>query len=100
MRKLRLDFEELKVESFATGDGDDTLRGTVRGNSGSIYQTGINATCPATGGCGSCYNSCVPGACGSGNQTFVEMLITTNAVTAASASMVGRVWRSLSRAAV
>lgn len=75
MSKLRLDFDALAVESFETADGEEGSRGTVRANSGSIYDTNINQTCPATGGCGSCYASCVQGACGSPNQTFVESCV-------------------------
>jgi hypothetical protein len=32
MRKIRLDLEELVVESFGTGDGKEKKAGTVRGH--------------------------------------------------------------------
>jgi hypothetical protein len=46
MRKLKLQFDSLKVETFATGDRRE-LRGTVAGRSGTITQSGTCGT-----GCG------------------------------------------------
>lgn len=51
MKKLKLDAEALRVESFAPGDRDPAGRGTVEGH----------ATIRCTG-YGSCYGSC-PGTC-------------------------------------
>ena len=36
MRKMRLDLDELVVEAFPTTDGEQAVRGTVRGHSGPL----------------------------------------------------------------
>ena len=38
MRKLRLDLEELVVESFDTADGEETKAGTVHGHGWTAWQ--------------------------------------------------------------
>jgi len=54
MRKLRIDLEELHVESFATG-GESVRRGTVNGHA-TAY-------------------TCFDGTCQSENQTYVESCV-------------------------
>jgi hypothetical protein len=67
MRKLRLQLDDLQVESFATlADTDDG--GTV------LAHASPDSVCVASG-CDtmcSCYESCVQGVCGSEYQTYNE----------------------------
>lgn len=54
MRKIRLELEELSVESFDTAAGDESPRGTVRGHSTDTQETacGPDGSNPFT----SCYS--------------------------------------------
>lgn len=56
MKKLSLQLEELRVDSFAIGQGEPR-RGTVRGNGGSVGCTEYFSCLPDTCGA-SCYNTC------------------------------------------
>jgi hypothetical protein len=65
MRKLKLDMDELLVESFATADADPEARGTVHGNAATglctlratrCYQETCDLSCDYT-----CDGSCVGG---------------------------------------
>jgi hypothetical protein len=49
MRKISLDVNELRVESFETEDGDARTRGTVNGHASlfSCPQTQCGAQCPS-----------------------------------------------------
>jgi hypothetical protein len=65
MKKLRLQLDELNVESFTTGEGDEN-RGTVKGNVSTLCTGGGRTcddgnTCVAGDTCGdndTCYISC------------------------------------------
>ena len=70
MHKLKLD--NLKVESFATGEGGTTKReGTVRGHAGTGAVTYCGATCGVScfiaetcqASCDTCYYSCLHNTC-------------------------------------
>lgn len=76
MRKLRLELDALKVETFAPAEGA-AARGTVRGHASLFWEDcQPSETCPGAGwpceyteqSCnGTCYQqSCQPGGCGSG----------------------------------
>jgi len=56
MKKLKLELEELRVESLETGSGEETV-GTVRGRN---YATDVGTTCD---GRNTCWDSC-DGVCG------------------------------------
>jgi hypothetical protein len=60
MRKMKLDVDQLAVESFSIKNGDTDGRGTVHGNQGtrlcSAFATCAGDTCTL-----SCYGSCVNG---------------------------------------
>jgi hypothetical protein len=58
MKKLSLALDELRVDSFATGQGEPRS-GTVRANSGSLGCTEYFSCLPDTCGA-SCYNTCDP----------------------------------------
>jgi hypothetical protein len=51
MRKLHLNTEDLRVESFTTTDAELARRGTVRAQSGSFISNGGLESC----GAGACY---------------------------------------------
>lgn len=57
MRKLKLEIESLDVQSFRTGDGDDTP-GTVHGASGLCQSTYYGCTYTDFESCATC-NTCV-----------------------------------------
>lgn len=62
MEKLKLNLDELKVESFDTTPMQgDQLKGTVYGNSGSVQGPTCQVTCQAT----LCY-TCSCAGCGGG----------------------------------
>lgn len=63
MNKLKLDLDQLTVESFDTNASGITRRGTVRGHSDSCFLTDCQFTCADT--CNTCGASC-GGGCGSG----------------------------------
>ncbi|HEX6750617.1 MAG TPA: hypothetical protein VF092_25225 [Longimicrobium sp.] len=69
MRKLRMDLEQLHVESFATG-GPGGRRGTVNGHATTVHPTNLGSCGYNTGGCNSCAATCAGGACASENQTY------------------------------
>ena len=60
MSKLRLELDEIRVESFSVEDGSGGAKGTVRGHGGTIPPsfgcfTGANgATCPPIQTCPEC----------------------------------------------
>jgi hypothetical protein len=66
MRKLKLDLDQLTVDSFDTNPSDDTQRGTVQGFSHFCHT--LLDTCdtcdPSCASCvscyGTCYNTCGP----------------------------------------
>ena len=73
MRKLKLDLDQLTVDSFDTNPSDGTRRGTVEGFSHLCGPTHIDPTCfvscescndtcgtcdPSCASCVSCYNTC------------------------------------------
>lgn len=59
MRKVKLNLDDLAVESFATTDADPATRGTVHGHAGTRFCT---ASYEAGGTCEfSCIGSCVGG---------------------------------------
>ena len=47
MRKLHLNTEDLRVESFATADAEPATRGTVRAQGGTIFSNGGLESCGA-----------------------------------------------------
>ncbi|HSU12486.1 hypothetical protein [Longimicrobium sp.] len=51
MEKLKLNIDELKVNGFATVEGDTPNVGTVRGNAGTIY-TRCTSDCTDITSCG------------------------------------------------
>jgi hypothetical protein len=59
MRKMKLDVEQLSVESFATRMVDTEARGTVRGNDAT------ERFCSFQSGCNTCQLSC-NGSCATG----------------------------------
>jgi hypothetical protein len=64
MKKLRLEFDELRVESFATADTADE-RGTVNAHFSTRCET-AGYTCDGARTCGlaaTCYVSCCAGSC-------------------------------------
>jgi hypothetical protein len=70
MRKLRLELENLQVESFATAEDD--------GGGGTVHAYASPDSVCAASGCDtmcSCYDSCVAGPCGSENQTYNESCV-------------------------
>ena len=58
MRKMKLDIDQLAVESFSIKDGDTDGRGTVHGNQ-------ITRFCSFQSGCDTCQLSC-NGSCATG----------------------------------
>ncbi|HEU0055408.1 MAG TPA: hypothetical protein VFQ39_19610 [Longimicrobium sp.] len=56
MKKLSLQMDELRVESFSTGKGE-SQKGTVQGNSASVGCTDYYSCWADTCGA-SCYNTC------------------------------------------
>lgn len=56
MRKMKLDIDQLAVESFSIKDGDTDGRGTVHGNALTRFYSCNGYTCPF-----SCDGSCVNG---------------------------------------
>lgn len=60
MRKLKLDIEQLAVESFTLADGDPHVRGTIRGKQATMFCTRFDScdgyTCQI-----SCHGSCRTG---------------------------------------
>jgi hypothetical protein len=73
MRKLRMDLEQLRVDSFST-DGAEG-RGTVNGHGLTIYQTNLGSCAYDTGGCNSCAATCIGGACASEYNTYNESCV-------------------------
>ncbi|HST57585.1 MAG TPA: hypothetical protein VLK84_02785 [Longimicrobium sp.] len=60
MRKMKLDIDQLAVDSFSIKDGDTDGRGTVHGNQITRFCSAINSCLPDT--CSfSCDGSCVNG---------------------------------------
>lgn len=53
MKKMRLEIDELAVESFPTAVAPDMSRGTVKGNDATLA-----LTCPATCAGATCVTSC------------------------------------------
>ena len=82
-RKLRLDLQDLQVESFDSAPRTAANRGTVQGNQETLYNTCETNTCGfetcaagtcAAGSCaascnGTCFNTCAGGACPAGGDT-------------------------------
>lgn len=60
MKKLMLDIESLSVETFAVVDSPETLRGTVKGASGTDPGTYPSNGCPATMLLSGCLSRCRP----------------------------------------
>jgi hypothetical protein len=62
MRKISLNVNELRVESFDTGDGGSTKRGTVHGYVTQLYgcMTNVN-TCITNAGYTQCGQQCLSG---------------------------------------
>jgi hypothetical protein len=59
MKKLRMDLEELAVESFETVDGKKVERGTVHAHTGTGSECNTYLeSCMATACCGSDWQSC------------------------------------------
>jgi hypothetical protein len=59
MRKLHLNTEDLRIESFATTDAELARRGTVRAQSGSFFSNAGAESC-GTDECGDGYSSGAP----------------------------------------
>src|SRR5206468_6458154 len=82
-RKLRLDLQDLQVESFDSDSRTAANRGTVQGNEETSYNTCETNTCGfetcaadtcMAGTCaascnGTCFNTCAGGACPAGGET-------------------------------
>jgi hypothetical protein len=58
MRKLHLNTEDLRVDSFATTDAEPTRRGTVHAQSGAFSNGGLESC-----GTGGCFNSAEASVC-------------------------------------
>lgn len=56
MKKLRLQLDDLSVESFGTHQ-EETARGTVAGRNEPPYTQSCDGSCVAT--CASCVNTCL-----------------------------------------
>ncbi|HEY0018095.1 MAG TPA: hypothetical protein VGC13_17395 [Longimicrobium sp.] len=67
MRKLSLNPDDLRVDSFETGDGQDARKGTVRGYWTAACPVTVrkteDATCPQTCDDGTCVGSCQGTSC-------------------------------------
>lgn len=61
MRKLKLDLDNLAVESFQTADGDAAARGTVHGEANG--QTAFGGPCPVWTAKVSCEIACTYDSC-------------------------------------
>jgi hypothetical protein len=62
MRKMKLDIDQLAVESFSIKNGDTDGRGTVHGNAVTRFCSAFNSCDPALNTCAfSCDGSCVNG---------------------------------------
>lgn len=61
MRKVKLDLDELAVESFATADGESEVRGTVHGHDATELCTRFMTRCYQDTCAFSCDGSCVGG---------------------------------------
>ena len=64
MKKVKLNLDDLKVESFVTTPDATSGRGTVFGQVTHPWDS-CGGTCVATDPCGTCSpaNTCIPGAC-------------------------------------